>query len=177
LIAFWIDRLLRRQMPVGVASPRAPGESAKVNHVFQPDGLLVESNPPYALVQISLHASNEDDLSDLRAHSKDTRFETAENRVSVGIVQDLICISNEAYEDLLLEKLRSAPIEMKVNAALNLLVRILEIVSKPRNIRKGVSCHRIQIGIAASAIDGTMTEAKIGDAIWIIGADGMSPVA
>jgi hypothetical protein len=146
-------------MPVGVASPRASGESAKVNHVFQPDGPVGRIKSSIRLeVQISLHASNEEDLSDLRAHSKDTRFETAEKRASAGIVRDLlICISNEAYEDLLLEKLRSTPIEMKVNAALNLRVRILEIVSKPRNTRKGVSCRRIQIGIAASAIDGTMT--------------------
>jgi hypothetical protein len=73
--------------------------------------------------------------------------------------------------------MRSAPIEMKVNAALHLRIRILEIVSKPRNTRKCVSRRRIQIGVAAAAIDGTMTETEVGDAIWIIAPTGMSPVA
>src|ERR1700722_1997368 len=109
----------------------------------------------------------------MRAHSKNTRSETAKKRASTNIVRDLlICISNKTYEDLLREKLRGAPIEMKVNAALHLRVRILEIVSKPRNTRKCVSRRRIQIGVASASIDGAMTETEVRDAIWIIGADG-----
>jgi hypothetical protein len=64
-------------------------------------------------------------------------------------------MSNETYEDLLRKKLRCAPTEMKVDAALHLRIRIREIVSKPRNTRKCVSRRRIQIGVAAAAIDAT----------------------
>ena len=109
----------------------------------------------------------------LSEFTKNTRSETAKKRASTNIVRDLlVCISNKTYEDLLREKLRGAPIEMKVNAALHLRVRILEIVSKPRDTRKCVSRRRIQIGVASASIDGAMTETEVRDAIWIIGADG-----
>jgi hypothetical protein len=151
----------------------AIGEIANVNHVFQPDGRLAASNSPYAFkFRYPCMLPTGKMLSDLWAHSENTRSETTKNRTSTGIVRDLlISISNEADEDLFREKLRGAPIEMKINAALNLRIGILEIVGEPRNTRKRVPGRRIQIGVAAATIDGTMTDAEVGDAIWIIGAD------
>jgi len=74
---------------LGVASVGPAGEIAKVNHVFQrPAGWQHQFSICLGSSNI-LHASNGEDVSDLRAHSKDTRSETAEKRASAGIVRDL----------------------------------------------------------------------------------------
>jgi hypothetical protein len=68
----------------------------------------------------------------------------------------LIGISDKTNKDLLRKKLRRAPIEMEIDAALNLRIRILEVIGVAGDARN--SCrHRIEIGVAAAAIDGAVT--------------------
>ena len=74
-------------------------------------------------VQISLHVSNREEISDLRADTDDPRPETAQDWRLAKIVSDLLKeISNQADEDLFREKRRCAQSKWK-SMALALVVR------------------------------------------------------
>lgn len=51
--------------------------------------------------------------------------------MSAFVVGDLLIrISDKTHKDLLSEKFRCAPIEVKIDAALNLRLRILEVIGE-----------------------------------------------
>lgn len=76
----------------------------------------------------------------------------------------LIGIAHQANEELLGQKLGCAPIQMEVDAVLILRILILEIVGEAGDSRKFTTGLRIEVGIAATAVDGSVTDAEIGEA-------------
>lgn len=85
-------------------------------------------------VQISLHVSHREQISDLRADTDNARPKSTQGRVLAKIVGDLLVrISDKADENLFREKLRSTPIDVKIDAVLVLRVLVLEIVGKARD--------------------------------------------
>ncbi len=123
-------------------------------------------------VEIALHVSDREQESDLRTDADDARLESTQDRALSEVVGDLlVSISHKADKDLLGEKLGRTPVEMEIDAALVLRVRVLEIVGKSGNRRKFVPRLRIEIGVAA-AIDGAVTDAEVGEAGGILGANG-----
>src|SRR5229473_5743166 len=86
---------------------------------------------------IPLHAhkclvvTNRENMSKLRAEAEDARAEAAEHGRLAEVVGDLLIgITDEADEHLLRQEVRHAPVEMEIDAALVLCVRILEIVGE-----------------------------------------------
>ena len=85
-------------------------------------------------VQVPLHVSDGENISELRADAEDPRPEASKDRVSADVVGDLLIgIADKTNENLLREKLRHPPIEMEIDAALNLRVWILEVVGEAGN--------------------------------------------
>src|SRR5215207_8909490 len=90
-------------------------------------------------VQISLFVANRKKIAELGPNAEDTRPESAEERGCSKIVRDLLIgISDRTDEKLFGQKVRSAPVERKVNAALILRGRVLEIVGEAADSRKRV---------------------------------------
>src|SRR5882757_10582875 len=74
---------------------------------------------------------NRKNISKLRADAENARAEAAEHRRLAEVIGDLLVgIADEADEHLLRQEVRHAPVEMEIDAALLLRVRILEIVGK-----------------------------------------------
>ena len=75
------------------------------------------------------------------------------------------------------EKLRRAPIKLKVDATLIVSVWILQVKGEPSAGGKLVPGLRIGIGVAAAGIDCSVPKAQIGQSRRVISADGddMSP--
>src|SRR6266704_4255181 len=61
---------------------------------------------------------------------------------------------------------------MEIDAALVLRIWIREIVGKSGYRRKFMSGLRIEIRVATAAVDRSVAEAEIGEAGWIVGANG-----
>src|SRR5258708_3535838 len=73
--------------------------------------------------------SDREDVSDLRAEAQHARTEAAQNRILTKIVSDLLVgITDEADEQLFRQEVRRAPVEMEVDAALIICIRIDEVV-------------------------------------------------
>ena len=110
-------------------------------------------------------------------HTNDPGPEAAQDRVLTKIIRDLlVIISDEAHEDLLRQKFRSAPVDMKIDAVLVLRILVLQIVRESRHCGKFVARHRIEIGIAPATVDRAMTDADVGEAVGSYSPTGMSPV-
>jgi len=84
----------------------------------------------------------------------------------------LIHISHQTDKKLLREKLRSTPVDVKIDAVLVLRVLVLEIVGKSRDGREFVARCRIEVGVATAAVDRGVANAEIGETRRIVGADG-----
>src|ERR1700693_5673117 len=61
---------------------------------------------------------------------------------------------------------------MEIDAALNPGIEILEVVGKAADARQFVSRCWVEVGVASAAVDGAVTEAEVGDAVWIVFAYG-----
>src|SRR5579862_5861102 len=117
-------------------------------------------------IQISLHVSDREEISDLRADTDDSRPETAQDRTLAKIVGDLLIeIANQANEDLFREKLRRAPVEMEINAVLILSSLVLQIVGEAANSGEFMACGGIEIGVSAAGIDGAVSNPNIGEPV------------
>jgi hypothetical protein len=124
-------------------------------------------------VQISLHVSDRENISDLRTDAEHAGLHSAQDRELTEIVGDLLIrIADQADEDLLREKLRGAPVEVEINSVLILRILVLEIVRESGNAGKFVPRRRIEIGVTAAAVDSSVTDPKVGEAAWIVSADG-----
>jgi hypothetical protein len=124
-------------------------------------------------VQVSLHVSNRENKPNLRTDPEYPGPEATKDRAPADVVGDLLIgISNKTDKDLFREKLRCTPVEMKIDAALNLRIRILEVLGTAADARNFVSRCRVKVGVAAAAVDGTVTDANVGEAVRIVGADG-----
>jgi hypothetical protein len=67
----------------------------------------------------------------LRTDTENPRPEASKNRGATDVVGDLlISIADKTDKDLLREKFRRTPIEMKIDAALNLRIWILKVTGK-----------------------------------------------
>src|SRR6267143_6844100 len=112
--------------------------------------------------QKCLIVPNRENISNLRANAENARAEAAESGRLTEVVCDLLIgIADEADEDLLRQELRHAPVEMEIDAALVLSIRILEIVGEAADAGEFCACRGVQIGVAAAEVDGAMTEADI----------------
>lgn len=91
-----------------------------------------------------------EDVSQLRTYAEDARAESAKCRGLAEVVGELLVgVTDEADKELLRQETRDAPIEVEINAALILGVRILEIVGEATDAGKlGTRC-RVQIGMPA----------------------------
>src|SRR5260370_21608001 len=82
-------------------------------------------------VQVPLHVFDRENIAELRTYAENPRPEASKNRVPADVVRDLLIgIADKTDKDLLREKLRRTPIQMEIDAALDLRIRILEIVGK-----------------------------------------------
>src|SRR5207245_2397515 len=113
----------------------------------------------------SLHAADGKKIAELRTDAENSRPESAKGWQSAGIVGDLLIgIADQTYEDLLREKFRRAPIEVEIDAALNQRVRVLEVVREAADAGEFISRHRVEVSVTPACVDGTMTEADVGEA-------------
>src|SRR5229473_1570850 len=128
---------------------------------------------------IALHAEkclvvpNRENISKLRPDAENARAEAAQDRRLSEVISDLLVgIADQADENLFREEMRRAPVEMKIDTALVLRIRILEIVGEAADGGEFISRHGIEISVAAAEIDGAVTDADIGQTIRIVVADG-----
>ena len=113
-------------------------------------------------IQIPLHVSNRENVTDLRADPEHPRSEASKNRAPAGIVRNLLIgISDETDKELLREKLRCTPVKMEIDTALNPCIGILEVIGKATDASKFVPSCRVEVGVAAAAVDSAVTDADI----------------
>ena len=123
-------------------------------------------------IQITLPVACRKQESDLQSVSQDTRPESSQDWMCAEIIRDLlVSISDQTDKHLLRQKLRSTPIDVKIDTVLIIRILVLEIVGKASDGRKFVPGCRIEVGVTA-AIDGPVADAEIGEAGGIVGADG-----
>jgi hypothetical protein len=84
----------------------------------------------------------------------------------------LVGVSGDADEKLLVEEMRSAPVEVKIDAAAVLRVGVLEVVGKSGDGGEFVSSGGVEISVGSACIDSAMTDAEIGKPRRIVVADG-----
>src|ERR1700730_5200783 len=124
-------------------------------------------------IEITLHVADREQVSDLRTDADHSRPESTQDGVLSEVVSDLLIhVSHQADKDLLREKLRSTPVDVKIDTVLVLRVLVLEIVGKSRDGRKFVPRLRIEVGVTAAAIDRGVADAEIGEAGGTVGAKG-----
>jgi hypothetical protein len=114
-------------------------------------------------IYISLHRSDWNDETDLRAKPDDTRLKCADAVAGATVGTDLLIeTADRPYKYLFGQELRSAPIQVPIDAALVICARIDEVVGLPGYRRKFVAGLRIKVRVAAATIDGTVTDPDIG---------------
>jgi hypothetical protein len=85
-------------------------------------------------VDVSLRSSERKDVSDLRADADDAGFEGAHPIAASTVARELVVdITHGADQQLLGEKLRGAPVEVKVEAVLIIGIRIDVIMGEAGN--------------------------------------------
>ena len=78
-----------------------------------------------------MHVADRENIAELRANAENARPEASKDRMSTFVIGDLLIgISDKTDKGLLREKFRRAPVKMEIDAALNLRVRVLEIIGK-----------------------------------------------
>src|SRR5215510_3569188 len=115
-------------------------------------------------VQIALKLGAErNDVADLRADAEHLRLEAADPVAGPAVAGELLVgVADEAELQLLGDELRGGPVEMHVDAVLVLRRLILQIVGKAQYGGEFMSRLRIEIGIAAAAVDRAVPDADIG---------------
>jgi hypothetical protein len=61
---------------------------------------------------------------------------------------------------------------MEINAVLVLRVLVFQVVCEPADAGEFVACRQIEICVTEASINGTVTDANIGEAVRIIRPDG-----
>ncbi len=80
------------------------------------------------LIDIALHATDREKVSDLRTDAGDPRLETADMVAGAAVARQLIVnVADQTNLNLLGHKLRRAPIEVHVDAILILGRRIIKL--------------------------------------------------
>src|SRR3954466_5047338 len=107
--------------------------------------------------------SDRKNISDLRAKTEHARPEGAKNRVLAGVVSDLLIgVAYEPNKQLLRHKVRHAPVEMEIDAALIVGIRIYKVVGEAANAGEFIAGRRIKVGVTAAGIDGAVADTEIG---------------
>lgn len=79
------------------------------------------------------------------------------------VIRDLlVSISDQTDKHLFRQKLRSTPIDVKIDAVLIIGILVLEIIGEVSDCRKFMPGCWIEVGVAA-AVDGPVTDAEIGE--------------
>src|SRR6202453_3152855 len=121
------------------------------------DGVELAIGPQ---AQKAFQVSHRENISDLRTGTEHACSEPAQNRALAAVIGNLLKgITGHADEKLLREEVRGAPVEMEIDAALVLGVRILEIIGQAGDAGKFIPGRRIEIGVAAAGVDRAMTNA------------------
>ena len=107
------------------------------------------------------------------ADAENTRAEAAENGRLAKLVGDLLIgVADEPDKNLLGEKLRRAPVQMPIDAALVIRGRVRKVIGQSRDDRKLVSGCRIEVGVSTTGIDRAMSKAEVGQTCRAIIANG-----
>jgi hypothetical protein len=107
----------------------ASGENARVTHRFQPSARFGRELPIGLHVGVALQVAGRKEVTNLRAHSDDTRLEVAQDRRLALVGGELLVeIANRSDMQLLGDELRCAPIEVPIDAALIIGMGVVEIV-------------------------------------------------
>src|SRR4030081_2616441 len=113
--------------------------------------------------QISLLTGDRENVADLTTDREDSGLECTDPVAGTAIRADLVIgVSNEADKELLRQELRCAPIQVEIDAALVLGGLVLEVIGETRDSRKFMSGCGVEIGVAATAIDGAVPQSEIG---------------
>lgn len=60
---------------------------------------------------------------------------------------------------------------MEIDAALNLCIRVLEVVGKAGDAREFMPRHGVEVCVAAAGVDGAVTDPDVGEAVGIVRTD------
>ena len=104
----------------------ALGESDSVSHAFHPDGRSCASNSQYAFrFYVGLPRSSWNNETKLRSNPDDTRLQGADSVAGAAVGTDLFVeITDRPDKYLFGQELRSAPIQVPIDAALVICARI-----------------------------------------------------
>src|SRR6516164_10151509 len=93
---------------------------------------------PIALeIETGLHRAGREGVVDLRANAHDARLELANVIAGSAVGTDLVIdIADGADKDLLRHRLRERPIEVPIDAAQIIRIRVDEVIGGPRHHRK-----------------------------------------
>src|SRR6266508_711236 len=123
-------------------------------------------------IDVALQVTDRKDEAELRADADHLRLEAADPIAGTAVATDLLVhVAHESDLKLLGQELRRAPIEMHVDAVLVLGRLIGEIVGEAEHAGEFMPGLRIEIGVAAAAIDCPMSDADIREARRIVGSD------
>src|SRR5262249_51608068 len=110
---------------------------------------------------------------DLRPDSGNARFEFTEPGAGAAVGRQLVVdIADGAEVEFVGEIRRNRPIQVRVDAALVLGVRIDEVVGEPGDRGPFKSNLLVQIGVAGARVCRPMAQSHARQASWIIDADG-----
>ena len=118
-----------------------------------------------------MHAADRENIAELRANAENARPEASKDRMSTFVIGDLLIGISDKTNKGLLERNFDAPQSKWRSTPLNLRIRVLEIIGDAGDGREFMSRQRIEIGVAAAAIDGPVTNAHVGKAVRIISPD------
>jgi hypothetical protein len=123
-------------------------------------------------VEIGLPLAHRHEIANLRTDRCDARLETAENPRARGageacrriaVWRNLIIeVADEADVPLLVEKLRGGPVEVQIDAVAVVGGRVDEVERRADDRRKFASRRRVEIGVAAAAVDRAVADADVG---------------
>ena len=132
---------------------------------------------PVALdVDVGLNCAQWDDVAELRSDAYDPRLEAADAIAAAAVAPDLIInVANHPYLELLRQKLRRAPVEVHINAALILSRWIDEVVGKSEHSRNLVPSLRIKVVVATAYIDRAVPYPDICETGRVVGSDRHIP--
>src|SRR5689334_16801702 len=111
------------------------------------------------------------DITDLWPDAGDTRFEAADAIAGTAVARQLVVpVADETDGKLFAQELRRTDVQMHVDAVLILGVHVFEIVGEAERCRKFMPGLRIEVCIAAAAVDRVVADAEVGEPRWIVSA-------
>src|SRR4029453_3604506 len=102
-------------------------------------------------------------VAQLRPDAEHARSERADPIAGAAVAGHLLIgIADETDGELLAQELRGGHVEMEIDTALVVGVRVFEVVGEAADGRELVPACRIEVGVAAAPVDRAMADPDIG---------------